>query len=93
MKFDFSTLHMSLEQREDIWKNHPELHIPIGTKIYAVEHFTDWPEEIIVTEDNQKLITMFWNSIYFETYKKAESVAEISHAEYSDYLYRSTLYM
>ena len=62
-KMDFTTKNMSLKERYDIL-NKVDL-IPIGTICYEAGDFTEWTKEIVVNEENQKRVTMFWNCLFF----------------------------
>lgn len=83
MDFNFSTEGMTINERYDLLK-HIEL-IPIGTKCYRAGDFTELTEEIVVTEENQKIVTMCWNSTYFLDKNKADMVTMRAHMEYSSY--------
>lgn len=48
--------------------------IPIGTICYEAGDFSKYTKQIVVNEDNQKQITMFWNSIYFLEKEEADYI-------------------
>lgn len=83
---DFTTEGMSLEERYDIL-NKVDL-IPIGTVCYKAGDFTENTEEIVVEETNQKVVTMFWNSLYFLDKEKADKATFKAHAEYTNWLFK-----
>lgn len=80
MNFNFNTKGMLLEERYQLLTM-IEM-IPIGTKCYKSGDFAEYTSEIIVTEENQKIVTMFWNALYFLEKEKAEIVTWQEHAEY-----------
>lgn len=82
---DFTTANMSLEERYDIL-NKVDL-IPIGTICYKAGDFTEQPEEIVVEKANQKLVTMFWNCLYFLDKEQADYVTDRAHSDYANWLY------
>lgn len=86
---DFSTEGMKLSERY-LLLNSVEL-IPVGTKCFASGDAFEHTKEIIVSEDNQKIVTMFWNSLYFLKYEDADRVTRREHATYSDWLDRGYL--
>ena len=83
---DFTTEGMSLEERYDIL-NKVDL-IPIGTVCYKAGDFTENTEEIVVEETNQKVVTMFWNNLYFLDKEKADEATFKAHAEYANWLFK-----
>lgn len=83
MDLNFSTEGMTISERYALL-DQIEL-IPIGTKCFKAGDFTEWTEEIIVTEENQKIVTMCWNSTYFLDKNKADRVTARAHMEYSAY--------
>lgn len=82
---DFTTEGMTLEERYELLEHVDS--IPIGTICYEAGDFTDWTKEIIVTEENQKRVTMFWNCLYFLDKDKADYVTNKAHSEYAAWLY------
>lgn len=83
---NFTTANMSLEERYDIL-NKVDL-IPIGTICYKAGDFTEQTEEIVVEESNQKLVTMFWNCLYFLDKERADYITNKAHSDYANWLYR-----
>lgn len=81
---DFTTQGMSLEERYDIL-NKVNL-IPIGTICYKAGDFTKWTKEIVVNEENQKRVTMFWNCLFFLNKEQADYATEKAHSEYGNWL-------
>lgn len=77
---NFSTMGMTLDERYEIL-DRVDL-IPIGTICYRSGDFTDYTKEIIVNEDNQKQVTMFWNCLYFLDKNKADIVTQREHTAY-----------
>ena len=82
---DFTTANMSLEERYDIL-NKVDL-IPIGTICYEAGDFTEWTKEIVVNEENQKRVTMFWNCLFFLDKEQADHVTDKAHSDYANWLY------
>lgn len=82
---NFTTANMSLEERYDIL-NKVDL-IPIGTICYRAGDFVEQTEEIVVNEENQKQVTMFWNSLYFLDKEQADYVTDKAHSDYANWLY------
>ena len=82
---DFTTKNMSLEERYDIL-NKVNL-IPIGTICYEAGDFTEWTKEIVVNEENQKRVTMFWNCLFFLDKEQADYVTDKAHSDYANWLY------
>lgn len=86
MDFNFSTSGMTLHERYELL-NCVEL-IPIGTVCFRAGDFTEYTKKITVTKENQKEVTMFWNSLYFLDEKDADIVTSREHASYGDWLFR-----
>ena len=59
--------------------------IPIGTVVYEAGDFASWTEKLVVDKSNQKIISMFWNRLYFDDEKKADFQTNRAHTEYSEY--------
>lgn len=59
--------------------------IPIGTVVYEAGDFASWTEKLIVDKNNQKIISMFWDSLYFDDEKKADLQSQRAHSNYSEY--------
>lgn len=83
MDLNFSTEGMTISERYALLDK-IEL-IPIGTKCFKAGDFTEWTEEIIVTKENQRIVTMCWNSTYFLCKDKADRVTARAHMGYSVY--------
>ena len=81
---DLSTSGMTLFDREALYDN--VIPIGIGEIVYRSGGAFDQDEEVMVTKENQKEITMFWNALYFETLSDAERRSRIAKSEYSSYL-------
>ena len=72
VNFEFSTMNLSIDEREKLLES-VNL-IPVGTTCFkAGDRFTE-TEKITVDIDNQKLITMFWNCLYFLEKSAADEV-------------------
>lgn len=80
MSFNFSTKGMLLEERYKLLET-VEM-IPVGTKCFKSGDFAEYTTSIIVTEENQKTVTMFWNALYFLKKEDADMVTCQAHAEY-----------
>lgn len=63
MSLDFSTYGMNLEERQDSFRNGNI--VPIGTKCFKSGDYLETTSEVTVTEENQRLISMLWNSGYY----------------------------
>lgn len=87
---NFSTKGMNLGQKEESFKNGNI--VPIGTICYESGDWLDNTEKIIVNENNQKIVSMFWNVFYFLDKGKADRQKEISETEYFERLYDSYYY-
>lgn len=81
---NFSTKGMTLNERYSLLKR-VNL-IPVGTHCFKAGDAFEYTEKIVVTGDNQKIVTMFWNSLYFHKYEDADKVTAQEHAAYSDWL-------
>lgn len=81
MDYNFTTKGMTLSEKYEFVKSH-EL-IPIGTECYRSGDFAEDTTKIVVTEENQKNVTMFWNSLYFLKEEDANRVTWQAHAEYN----------
>ena len=82
---NFSTQGMPLWEREKSYENGNK--IPIGTVCYKAGDFVDNTEKIVVTPENQKTVSMFWNSLYFLDEEKANLKMSQSKAEYGHWLF------
>lgn len=60
--------------------------IPIGTKCWKSGGAWDVVSPVVVTEDNQEIISLSWNSFYFLKYEDAEQHTNMSHGKYGSYL-------
>lgn len=78
---ELSTSGMTLSDREVLYDN--VIPIPIGEIVYRSGGVFDPDEEVMVTKENQKEITMFWNALYFETLNDAKRKSWIAKSEYS----------
>ena len=81
---EFSTRGMDLWEREKLFNQTAP--IPIGETVFHAGGAWDSTEYVKVTEENQKEISMFWNSTYFDTFEAAERQTNMSHAAYGSYL-------
>lgn len=81
--FDINTIGLTLAQREALIKKVGL--IPIGTVCYRAGDYTEWTSKVTVTAENQKRVTMFWNSLYYLNEAKADAVTVEEHAEYGLY--------
>lgn len=80
---EYNTTGMYYFEREDLYKKVSP--IPIGEKVFQAGDAFDATKVVTVTEDNQKIITMFWNSQYFDDFDKAEGKTLETHAAYGRY--------
>lgn len=80
--FNLNTKGMSMSRRFNLIN---EMLVPIGTKCYYAGDFASGTEKIAVDYDNQKIITMFWNSMYFLNKEDADKVTNNNHRNYNDY--------
>ena len=81
---DYNTSGMSIWEREKLFdKVEP---IPINQIVYRSGDFTEETKKIIVDKDNQKIVTMFWNCLYFDNYEDAERATRRAHYDYASYL-------
>jgi len=80
---DFNTTGMELWEREKLFKE--TVPIQIGEIVYRSGDFAGSTTIVKVTEENQKIISMFWNSLYFDNQKAADRVTQQAHAAYGDY--------
>lgn len=80
---EVTTAELPLSLRRDmITKYEP---IPIGDVVYdSGDAFTP-VQEVVVTKDNQNLITMFWNALYFEDYDAATRKHSMCTEDYDFY--------
>ena len=81
---EYNTKGMELYEREDLYKITTP--ILIGETVYEAGGAWDQTKQITVTEENQKEISMFWNSIFFDTWEKAEAQTDIAHSNYSSWM-------
>lgn len=82
---NFSTAGMELYEREKSYENGNV--IPIGTICYKAGDFIDNTKKVIVNSENQKIVSMFWNALYFLDEKRANQKMYQSKAEYGDWLF------
>lgn len=82
---NFSTKGMDLSQRKESFENGNV--VPIGTICYEAGNWLENTKKIIVDEDNQKIVSMCWNSSYFLDKEKADKEMNISKSMYYDWLY------
>ncbi len=80
---EFNTTGMELWEREKLFKE--VIPIPIGEIVYRSGDFASYTEVIKVDEENQKIVTMFWNSLYFDNESAADYVTRRAHAAYGRY--------
>lgn len=59
--------------------------IPIGTQCFKAGDFLNSTEQVVVNDENQKIVTALWNELYFENKTKADYVTNAAHLEYSDW--------
>lgn len=82
---NFSTKGMDISQREKSFKNGNV--VPIGTVCYEAGDWLENTKKIIVDEDNQKIVSMCWNSSYFLDKEKADEAMNVSKTMYYNLLY------
>ena len=81
----FTTEGMTYYERLESFENGNV--IPIGTICFKAGDWLSDTEKIIVDENNQRIISMLWNSSYFLDKNKADGLMYQSKAEYERYLY------
>lgn len=80
---EISTSGMDLYERRQLLKKYEM--IPVGEIVYKAGDAWDWTEVLVVTEDNQEQVTMFWNALYFDNKYDADTRSSRAHAEYGEY--------
>lgn len=84
MNLSFSTAGMTLDKRELSFQEGNI--VPIGTVCFRAGDWLDNTKQIIVTEDNQKEVSMFWNSLYFMDENKANEKMNQARIEYNEWI-------
>ena len=87
---DFTTSGMKMYEREESYKKGNV--IPIGTVCFEAGDWLENTKQIVVNSDNQKMVSMFWNSLYFLDEEKANQKMQQSKADYGDFLFGHTFY-
>lgn len=82
---NFSTKGMNIVQRSKSFENGNI--VPVGTVCYEVGNWLENTKKIIVDKDNQKIVSMCWNSSYFLDKEKADRETNILTSRYYDLLY------
>lgn len=82
---EYNTSGMDLSDRYDLFKK--VIPVQIGEMVWDSGDCWSYPELVKVTEENQKEITMFWNSLFFDKEEDANLKNRIQRAAYGDYLY------
>lgn len=80
---EYNTIGMTLCDRERLFESVEP--IPIGELVYKAGDAFDYTEVIKVNKANQKEVTMFWNSLYFDDEEKADVKTALAHAAYGEY--------
>lgn len=80
---EYNTTGMDFWEREKLFKEVSP--IPLGEIVYQAGDAWDCTHAVKVNEENQKIITMFWNSLYFDSEEKADRLTAAAHAEYGEY--------
>ena len=80
---EYNTSGMSLPERYQLLKK--VIPIPIGEIVWDSGDCWSYPEPVTVTNENQKEITMFWNSLFFDNEEAATERNDISRGNYSSY--------
>ena len=80
---EYNTTGMDLWEREKLFKEVSP--IPLEEIVYRAGDAWDCTHAVNVNEKNQKEITMFWNSLYFDSEGKADRRTAAAHAEYGEY--------
>lgn len=83
--FNFSTCSLQLHEKEALVDSGKIALVPIGTECYEVEGTFGWYKKISVTEKNQRIITMFWNDMYFLKEEEAKNTVQRLKGEYGAY--------
>ena len=86
---EFNTSGMSLFDREGLFKETEP--IPIDSIVYEAGGPWEYTKQVKVTENNQKEISMFWNSVYFDNESDADIKTSEAHADYSEFMDREWL--
>lgn len=79
--FKFNTTGLAINERKELLKKIKL--IPIGTEVFKAGDFAEGTEKLLVTEENQKIVTMFWNDLYFLEQEKADAKTNQAHADYN----------
>ena len=80
---EFNTTGMYFSEREELFQNVEP--IELGTIVWYSGDCFESVTPIKVTGKNQKEISMFWNSLYFDTIEQAEQRNNVAHALYGKY--------
>ena len=81
---EYNTTGMNLHEREVLFNK--VIPIEIDAIVWYSGDCWSYPEPVNVTKDNQKRITMFWNSLFFETKEEAEKKNAIAKGNYGSYM-------
>ena len=77
---EYNTTGMNISEREKLFEKVKP--IPIGKTVFESGGFADAAKAVVVTIENQKIVTMFWNSMYYNTMDEAEHQTRIAHSIY-----------
>lgn len=84
---NFTTAGMKLYEREESYESGNV--ISIGTVCFKAGDWLENTEKIVVDSDNQKEVSMFWNSLYFLDEERANQKMQQSKADYGNFLFES----
>lgn len=80
---EYNTNGMNLAEREDLLKNVAP--IPIGETVWYAGDCWEHPSLVTVTVGNQREISMFWNSLYFDDEESAVTKNNIARSKYASW--------
>lgn len=86
MEVNLMTIGEELHILEEKYKRGEGV-IKLGTTCYKTGGSFEQPDIVVVTEENQKEISMFWNRLYFETFEEAKYDTYSKHASYGSFLF------
>ena len=81
---EYNTSGMDLSERNALLTK--VIPVQIGEFVWDAGDYWSYPELVKVTKDNQKQITMFWNSLYFDKEEDANRKNQRARMAYGSYL-------
>lgn len=82
---EYCTQGLTFSEREELYKNTEP--IGIGETVYRAGGAFEWTEKIIVDDSNQKIVSLFWNSVYFSSEKDADEMTSKAKAAYDEFMF------